>query len=152
MENKADDRQVGGRHYKSEYEHWNWVIDCGLGNGYFVAAISKYLKRWRDKNGPEDLEKAAHYLDKMIEVAPILAYQRSPLPAVAIENYTNAYIKANGIKGYEAMICHLLVTWQMPSQLVIARAYLEDILEKSRADDVEQMSKHWDDESIHAKE
>jgi hypothetical protein len=28
----------------------------------------KYVSRWRDKGGVEDLRKARHYLDKLIEI------------------------------------------------------------------------------------
>jgi hypothetical protein len=35
---------------------------------YFQGNITKYVFRWRDKNGVEDLIKARHYLDKYIEI------------------------------------------------------------------------------------
>lgn len=31
--------------------------------------VTKYLHRWKDKNGVQDLEKAQWYLNKMIEIA-----------------------------------------------------------------------------------
>jgi len=36
--------------------------------GYLRGNISKYLHRWRYKNGVEDLKKAQWYLNKLIEV------------------------------------------------------------------------------------
>ena len=30
--------------------------------------IVKYITRWRDKGGVDDLRKARHYLDKLIEL------------------------------------------------------------------------------------
>src|SRR5882724_10953683 len=64
----ANDRQVGGEHYKdgTKPEHWDLVAMYGW--DYFTGQITKYLMRWRKKNGIEDLEKARHYLDKYIEV------------------------------------------------------------------------------------
>jgi Protein of unknwon function (DUF3310) len=64
----ANDRQVGGEHYKTPGipEHWDLVAIFGW--DYFQGQITKYLMRWRKKNGIEDLEKARHYLDKYIEV------------------------------------------------------------------------------------
>lgn len=64
----ANDHQVGGSHYKTEGlpEHWDLVNLFGW--DYFQGQITKYLMRWRKKNGLEDLEKARHYLDKYIEV------------------------------------------------------------------------------------
>src|SRR5579859_258729 len=33
---------------------------------YFTGNLTKYVVRWRKKNGVADLEKAVHYLDKLI--------------------------------------------------------------------------------------
>lgn len=61
----ANDRQVGGRHYAKPIQHWDYVVAQNL--GYFEGQITKYVSRWRDKNGLEDLHKAKHFLDKLIE-------------------------------------------------------------------------------------
>ena len=64
----ADLKQVGGSHYKKvppEMQHWNIVLAYKL--CYFEAQILKYLLRWRDKNGVDDLLKAQHFLEKLIE-------------------------------------------------------------------------------------
>ena len=61
----ALDVQVGGGHYKSkkiqpiEYIHANNL-------NYSEGAIVKYITRWREKNGFEDLEKIKHYVDLLI--------------------------------------------------------------------------------------
>jgi hypothetical protein len=63
----ANDRQVGGDHYQGHVlQHWDLVQIYGW--DYFQGQITKYLMRWRKKNGIEDLEKARHYLDKYIEL------------------------------------------------------------------------------------
>lgn len=66
----ADDKQVAGDHYKlkgdSFCEHWNYVIANDL--DYFQAQITKYVTRWKKKNGLVDLKKAQHFLEKYIEV------------------------------------------------------------------------------------
>jgi hypothetical protein len=36
--------------------------------GFLQGNAIKYLARWKDKGGIEDLRKARHYLDKLIEV------------------------------------------------------------------------------------
>jgi pentatricopeptide repeat protein len=61
----ANSRQVGGRHYKTEYEHWDLALNIPM--GYLVGCSTKYVMRARKKNGLEDLNKALHYLDKLIE-------------------------------------------------------------------------------------
>ena len=60
------EKQVGGSHYKSkaiqpiEYIQANDLNFCE-GN------IVKYITRYKEKNGLEDLEKVGHYLDFLIE-------------------------------------------------------------------------------------
>lgn len=62
----ANDRQVGGQHYnKQKIQHWDYVLANNI--SYLEAQIIKYVSRWRDKNGIEDLEKARHFLEKLIE-------------------------------------------------------------------------------------
>lgn len=59
--------QVSGSHYKdcaiqpAEFIHRN-------GLGYIEGCVIKYVSRWRKKNGVEDLKKARHYLDLLIEM------------------------------------------------------------------------------------
>lgn len=62
----ANDRQVGGTHYKLGRQHWDYV-QRSLGGRYLEGTITKYIARWRKKNGVEDLNKALHYLEKLIE-------------------------------------------------------------------------------------
>ena len=63
----ANSRQIGGAHYKQfTHETWDVILDWGL--GYLDGNAVKYLSRWRYKNGLEDLKKARHYIDKLIEV------------------------------------------------------------------------------------
>lgn len=73
LDNVKDDivpvnrRQVGGTHYGlRSYQHWDMVAEFNL--DYFQGQITKYVMRWRDKNGVEDLEKAGHYLEKYMEI------------------------------------------------------------------------------------
>ena len=64
---KANERQVGGEHYlKQVIQPWDFIAVNGL--GFFEGNIIKYVTRWRDKGGVADLEKARHYLDKLIEI------------------------------------------------------------------------------------
>lgn len=63
----ANEMQIGGSHYKVKtIEPWDFIAANNL--GFFEGNIIKYLSRWRDKNGTEDLLKARHYLDKLIEI------------------------------------------------------------------------------------
>jgi len=63
----ANDKQVGGKHYGGgDLQHWDIVDKFKL--DYFQGQITKYIMRWRNKNGLEDLLKARHFLDKYIEL------------------------------------------------------------------------------------
>jgi len=68
MIERADDMQVGGNHYKDKsIQPWDYIIANDL--GYLEGNVVKYVSRWKNKNGIEDLKKAQHYLAKLIEVA-----------------------------------------------------------------------------------
>lgn len=61
----ANDKQVAGTHYRTAIQHWDYVIANDL--DYFQAQVTKYITRWKKKNGIQDLEKAQHFLEKYIE-------------------------------------------------------------------------------------
>lgn len=66
----ANERQIGGHHYQQEdggEQHWDRIWRL-YGPGYFVGCITKYLERYPNKDGLKDLEKARHFLDKLIEL------------------------------------------------------------------------------------
>jgi hypothetical protein len=68
----ANQTQVGGTHYTTKsIQPWEamqaWMSEdefCGFLRGNCL----KYLVRYKDKGGVEDLRKARHYLDKLIEM------------------------------------------------------------------------------------
>lgn len=83
----ANDKQVGGDHYKlGGEEHWDRVWRL-FGRGYFVGCITKYVERYTSKGGVDDLEKAKHFLEKLIEleqgnVPPGIHYREQAWPLV----------------------------------------------------------------------
>lgn len=62
---EAAARQVGGDHYKTEIQPWDYIVSNKM--GYLEGNIIKYVSRYKNKNGLEDLLKAQHYLEKLIE-------------------------------------------------------------------------------------
>lgn len=63
----ANDIQHGGDHYKvKKIQPWDFIIANNI--GFLEGNAIKYISRWREKGGIEDLEKAKHYIDKLIEV------------------------------------------------------------------------------------
>jgi hypothetical protein len=62
----AASRQHGGNHYKgTEIQSWDVFLDWGLDP--WACNVIKYVQRHRKKAGKDDLEKAKHYLEFMIE-------------------------------------------------------------------------------------
>ena len=63
----SDKEQIGGNHYKGlPIEPWNYIASNNL--GYFEGNVVKYVTRWKVKGGIQDLEKALHYLQKLIDL------------------------------------------------------------------------------------
>ena len=63
----ANAKQVSGKHYKDkEIQPWDYIYANNL--GYFEGNCVKYVSRWREKGGIADLQKAIHYLEKLIEL------------------------------------------------------------------------------------
>ena len=63
----ANDKQVSGTHYKDkDIQPWDYIAANKL--GYFEGNVVKHVSRWKGKGGIEDLKKARHYLDKLIEL------------------------------------------------------------------------------------
>ncbi len=70
----ANDRQVGGTHYKDKaIQPWDameqWMTPEEF-RGFLRGNAIKYLARTNDKGGTVDLRKAQHYLEKLLEVSP----------------------------------------------------------------------------------
>ena len=63
---KASEHQEGGNHYKKmaiqpiDFIYYNQIP-------FIEANVIKYVLRHRSKNGIEDLKKARHYIDLLIE-------------------------------------------------------------------------------------
>lgn len=63
----ANDIQISGDHYKDKaIQPWDYIVANGI--PYLEGNVIKYVSRWRDKGGVNDLRKARHYLDKLIEL------------------------------------------------------------------------------------
>ena len=62
----ANDKQVAGEHYQGEIQPWDAIIAWEL--GFLDGCAVKYLARWRKKGGVQDIMKAIHFLEKLVEV------------------------------------------------------------------------------------
>ena len=61
----VNEQQIGGDHYLTEIQPWDFIIANNL--SFLQGNIIKYICRYNDKGGVEDLYKADHYLKKLIE-------------------------------------------------------------------------------------
>ena len=58
--------QVGGSHYKNNHiQPVEFIYYNDL--DFFEGSAIKYITRWRQKGGLEDLKKAIHFLEMLIE-------------------------------------------------------------------------------------
>ena len=62
----AFDKQISGSHYKTMMIQ---PLEYALANNLGICehAVVKYISRWRDKGGVDDLRKAIHYCEILIE-------------------------------------------------------------------------------------
>lgn len=59
--------QVGGNHYaKYAIQPLEFIVQNKI--SFLEGNVIKYVVRWKDKAGLQDLEKARHYLDMLIDI------------------------------------------------------------------------------------
>lgn len=92
---QANKRQVGGTHYHNQIQHWDWAASNKL--DYFQGQITKYVSRWKYKNGVEDLRKAQHFLEKYIELhtdydQQCLNFKMDGTPELGSEPQAHGYV------------------------------------------------------------
>lgn len=98
-------RQEGGKHYKGFVIQ---PVEFLLASGYdfCLASAVKYLSRWREKNGIEDLRKAVHFIQLRVELIDRIATPKAtPLMSM------NTFIDRNRIPLAEAGILRLIEMW-----------------------------------------
>jgi hypothetical protein len=59
-------KQIGGEHYLKAIQPWDFIVANDL--GFLEGNIVKYITRYKEKGGVVDLQKAKHYLEKLIEL------------------------------------------------------------------------------------
>lgn len=64
---QALEQEVGGTHYKDcAIQPVKYIYENNL--DFFAGNVVKYITRFRAKNGKEDLLKAKHYIELLIEL------------------------------------------------------------------------------------
>lgn len=63
----ALDTQIGGDHYKGmAIQPAEFIVKNGI--GYLSGNVIKYISRHRGKGGAEDVKKAIHYCELILEM------------------------------------------------------------------------------------
>lgn len=115
----ANSRQVGGSHYARAIQHWDFAASNGY--DYLLGQVTKYLFRWRDKNGLQDVEKAAHFLQKAGEIFT------SDVATISI----GVFLDQNNITGDERtlfLMIHAYHDTNDPVFLIEAQRLMENVL------------------------
>lgn len=136
MASDANKYQVGGAHYKNDYEHWDLMLDNGLGVDYLVGQATKYVSRWRKKNGLQDLQKALHFTNKLLENSHRVIFRHWEVRSNGeyivnkIKEGIDRYAVANRLNEQEADFCELMVLLDTRSSLEKARDILLSIMDQ----------------------
>jgi hypothetical protein len=119
----VDDTQVGGDHYRTAYQHWNLALKLKL--PYLDGCATKYVTRWRKKEGIKDLQKGMHYLNKILEVGD---YDIRRNPNVAVDQEVKRFAEANDLTFMEYQFMYLMCTYTEEKILRNARRLLMIII------------------------
>lgn len=111
MIDDPNSRQVGGNHYKVAIEHWDFVLANDV--PYMTAQVLRYVCRADKKNGTEDLQKAAHYLDKMVE-----CHNQNALPEIS----TGEFVRAQKLPSMIGLIVVLMMAYDNTGDLELLQA------------------------------
>ena len=124
----ANEKQVGGTHYAAPIQHWDYVQTV-LGGRYLEGCATKYVSRWRKKGGEQDLEKASHYIEKLIEEAG--AGRSKPFPPRHLNEEVYRFCDGYDLVGKERDIIFWLSTWQSITFLHQALTFLHLLMKEA---------------------
>lgn len=125
-------KQVGGDHYESRYQHWDFVEDNMI--GYLEGCATKYLTRWKQKDGLKDLKKARTYVLKIIEKQQL--HGRSNRSVMLMCSFSR-FCTENCISDpLEITACYLLGSWSSEQNLHDAVSIITEMIEREDVEPV----------------
>jgi len=131
--------QIGGSHYKAEYQHWDLALDIEMGPLEYAA--TKYTTRWDKKNGAQDVKKAISYIDKLIVsdkekdiLSQLLRCNFLEVSDAKISRCLGKFFLANDIDAIslEGRIISAICRWDYTEDLEKVRVLLLELLEKAQ--------------------
>lgn len=123
----ANERQVGGDHYKTGGDEL-WDL---FGPGALAFYACRYVQRWRKKNGVQDLEKALHICDKLREVVTESQYGGCGAHYLVLaDDRVEAWSRNSGMDWVERKIVHSLMYWEKVEDIEEAIAGIKYLIER----------------------
>jgi len=130
--------QVGGTHYRDmKIQPVDFILSNAM--GFCEGNVVKYVCRHRVKNGIEDLRKARHYLQLLMDCPWYMALFLKIRSAYIYATWGHGaaitareFIAANGLEGDEACIIECVWIWNcngFPGGLEAAMKYLDDLIQ-----------------------
>lgn len=119
----ALDEQVAGDHYRNMGLQ---PMEFSVKNGWDAAAHTalKYLSRYRDKNGLQDLEKARHCLKLRAHLLPfdnfVRRWTKKPISMTR-------YIEENKFEGMQALVLYKLELYVLNNHEVAFQHVLQTL-------------------------
>lgn len=95
--NNSLQKQVGGRHYK-DFTIQPVELFAATRWDYFQSSIARYILRYKNKNGIEDLEKAIHIAHLASDLSVEEKMSRKNI------RYIEMFSKANNLSGKQTSI------------------------------------------------
>lgn len=122
----VNDKQVGGEHYRSKVQHWDYVELNGL--RYTEGCATKYATRNRKKGHQrQDLEKAIHYVEKVQDLHRngYLHPRTAPMVVSLVD-----FVESNELTENEAEVVRILTYWEADPELTRALEILREMIEE----------------------
>lgn len=120
----ANSKQEGGSHYAGDYQHWDFVCEC-LGGRYLEGNLTKYIARWRKKNGLQDIRKALHYLLKIRELFADGDLEAPPLARRS--GSVERFCLVNNLGPMEGRVMWLAGSWEDSHDLDVLESVLREL-------------------------
>ena len=130
---KANDKQIGGRHYAAGIQHWDFITDNNF--SYLRGCATKYLTRYHDKNGVEDLRKAQHYIEKLREgiAAGKLCPTQDPADQIPGVSTLQQFLDSNEIPAQDRPPFWWILYGTTPQELTAAIEHIDYLIEQHQA-------------------
>lgn len=131
---KANEVQHGGTHYRTGYQHWDLLPDIGFGPAYYLGCATKYITRYKRKNGIEDLLKARHFVQKLLELTNDGRVEPPQVPgllgSVPSSIKVKMFFEENGLDEAQREVIQLLLGYTFSAHLAHAIWLIDGMIGK----------------------